>query len=231
MIRYLAGDDALEVPSPTFTLAQSYDLPPFPLVHADLYRINDAERAGGDRAVAVAGGDGGADRMAGARADALPEDRIDIALSHRPALGSTARAAEITGYGKARRAGRAAEGAARSSSTAPAIIDARRQRMAGDASTRSYARLIRDDGIVILMNSPRRPDGPRSMTANPTAPRCISPRTSSPSSPSPTACARTAFRRRRSTMPTSTHGFLITEDFGSEGVIEGDPPRADRRAL
>ena len=42
MIRYLAGDDTLEVPSPTFTLAQSYDLPPFPLVHADLYRINDA---------------------------------------------------------------------------------------------------------------------------------------------------------------------------------------------
>src|ERR1700692_3500637 len=42
MIRYLAGDDALEVPSPTFTLAQVYDLPPFPLVHADLYRVNDA---------------------------------------------------------------------------------------------------------------------------------------------------------------------------------------------
>ena len=34
---------------------------------------------------------------------ALPQDRIDIALSHRPALGSTARAAEITGYGKAPR--------------------------------------------------------------------------------------------------------------------------------
>src|ERR1700728_1971747 len=41
MIRYLAGDETVEVPSPTFTLAQSYDLPPFPLVHADLYRIND----------------------------------------------------------------------------------------------------------------------------------------------------------------------------------------------
>ena len=35
MIRYLANDPALEVPSPTFTLAQSYDLP-FPIVHADL---------------------------------------------------------------------------------------------------------------------------------------------------------------------------------------------------
>src|SRR3984893_5155019 len=41
MIRYLADDEALEVPSPTFTLAQSYDLPSFPLVHADLYRIGD----------------------------------------------------------------------------------------------------------------------------------------------------------------------------------------------
>ncbi|WP_315587497.1 tRNA (adenosine(37)-N6)-threonylcarbamoyltransferase complex ATPase subunit type 1 TsaE, partial [Bradyrhizobium viridifuturi] len=42
LIRYLAADDTLEVPSPTFTLAQSYELPSFPLVHADLYRINDA---------------------------------------------------------------------------------------------------------------------------------------------------------------------------------------------
>src|ERR1700754_17754 len=42
MIRYLAGDNQLEVPSPTFTLAQSYDLPSYPLVHADLYRINAA---------------------------------------------------------------------------------------------------------------------------------------------------------------------------------------------
>src|SRR6202161_2375122 len=42
MIRYLADDDTVEVPSPTFTLAQTYDLPPFPLIHADLYRIDDA---------------------------------------------------------------------------------------------------------------------------------------------------------------------------------------------
>src|SRR5215475_2152753 len=42
MIRYLAGDETLEVPSPTFTLAQNYELPSLPLVHADLYRISDA---------------------------------------------------------------------------------------------------------------------------------------------------------------------------------------------
>ena len=52
LIRYLADDPAIEVPSPTFTLAQSYELPPFPLIHADLYRINDADRAGRDRPVA-----------------------------------------------------------------------------------------------------------------------------------------------------------------------------------
>src|SRR4030081_2101611 len=41
MIRYLAGDNELGVPSPTFTLVQGYDLPSYPLVHADLYRVND----------------------------------------------------------------------------------------------------------------------------------------------------------------------------------------------
>ncbi len=40
LIRYLGGDPALEVPSPTFTLMQIYDLPQFPLVHADLYRLS-----------------------------------------------------------------------------------------------------------------------------------------------------------------------------------------------
>src|SRR5271167_3510416 len=97
MIRYLADDDELEVPSPTFTLVQAYDLASFPLLHADLYRISDAseleeiglqpfpeatvvliewpERAG----------------------NALPPDRIDIVFSHRVELGSEARVAEIKG--------------------------------------------------------------------------------------------------------------------------------------
>src|SRR5688500_2041966 len=38
LIRVLAGDPALEVPSPTFTLMQGYDLPRSPIVHADFYR-------------------------------------------------------------------------------------------------------------------------------------------------------------------------------------------------
>src|SRR5712671_863880 len=40
MIAHLSGDAEIEVPSPTFTLVQTYDLPQFALVHADLYRVS-----------------------------------------------------------------------------------------------------------------------------------------------------------------------------------------------
>ena len=40
LIRYLVGDPAIEVPSPTFTLMQIYELPRFPLVHADFFRLS-----------------------------------------------------------------------------------------------------------------------------------------------------------------------------------------------
>src|SRR5580698_5267331 len=159
MIRYLAGDDTVEVPSPTFTLVQGYDLPPFPLVHADLYRINDPSELEEIGLSPLPEGVVALIEWPERAPGAMPPDRIDIALSHRPALGSTARAAEITGHGKA-----AAQVARlevlRQFLDGAGLIDARRQRMAGDASTRSYARLFRDDTAVILMNSPRRPDGP-----------------------------------------------------------------------
>src|SRR6202035_1862508 len=41
LIRHLAGDEHLEVPSPTFTLVQTYALPRFPVVHGDLYRVSE----------------------------------------------------------------------------------------------------------------------------------------------------------------------------------------------
>lgn len=157
-IRYLAGDDALEVPSPTFTLVQGYELPPFPVMHADLYRVEDEselEEIGlsplPDATLVLI-------EWPERAPSAMPEDRIDIALTHRPALGSNARAADITGYGKGA-AQVARLKALREFLDASGYIDATRRRMNGDASTRSYARLIRDDGVVILMNSPQRPDG------------------------------------------------------------------------
>ncbi|QDZ12549.1 tRNA (adenosine(37)-N6)-threonylcarbamoyltransferase complex ATPase subunit type 1 TsaE [Devosia ginsengisoli] len=42
IIRALAGDPMLDVPSPTFALVQPYDTPRGPVLHADLYRLGDA---------------------------------------------------------------------------------------------------------------------------------------------------------------------------------------------
>src|SRR5258707_5057063 len=84
LIRYLAGDAAIEVPSPTFTLMQIYELPQFPLVHADLYRLS------GPGELAELGFD---DLPEGAvvllewpdRADGLlPPDRLDVSLPLAP---------------------------------------------------------------------------------------------------------------------------------------------------
>nr|WP_233280818.1 tRNA (adenosine(37)-N6)-threonylcarbamoyltransferase complex ATPase subunit type 1 TsaE [Devosia oryziradicis] len=41
IIRSLAADPALDVPSPTFALVQPYDTPRAPVLHADLYRLGD----------------------------------------------------------------------------------------------------------------------------------------------------------------------------------------------
>jgi tRNA threonylcarbamoyl adenosine modification protein YjeE len=223
MIRYLAGDHALEVPSPTFTLAQVYDLPAFPLVHADLYRVNDPLELEEIGLSPLPEGTVALIEWPERAPGALPQDRIDIALSHRPALGSTARAAEITGYGKAA-AQVARLKALRQFLDEAGYIDAKRLRMAGDASTRSYARLNRDDGVVILMNSPRRPDGPAVYDG-----KSYSAAVHLAEDVRPFVAIANGLRERGFSAPSIHHadleaGFLITEDFGSTGFIEGDPP-------
>jgi tRNA threonylcarbamoyl adenosine modification protein YjeE len=223
MIRYLANDDALEVPSPTFTLAQSYDQP-FPILHADLYRINDSSELEEIGLSPLPEATLALIEWPERAPDALPHDRIDIAFSHRPALGSSARAAEFTGYGK---------GAAvveRLRALRQFLDDAghassKRERMAGDASTRSYARLIRDDDVFILMNSPKRPDGPAIYDGKP-----YSAAVHLAEDVKPFVAICNGLRTRGFSAPAIHHadldaGFLVTEDFGTIGVIEGDPPR------
>src|ERR1700730_8205946 len=99
LIRYLAGDDTVEVPSPTFTFVQTYELPRFPLVHADLYRLS------GTAELAELGFDDlpdGAvvllewpDRAAGF----LPPNRFDIPFTLAPDLGAEARHVRYVRYG------------------------------------------------------------------------------------------------------------------------------------
>jgi tRNA threonylcarbamoyl adenosine modification protein YjeE len=223
MIRYLASDDELEVPSPTFTLAQTYDLPLFPLIHADLYRINDASELEEIGLSPLPEGNVALIEWPARVPAALPADRIDIALSHRPALGSTARAAEITGYGK-RAATVERLKLLRQFLENAGFGEAKRVCMAGDASIRSYARLIRDDGVFILMNSPKRPDGPAIYAG-----KSYSAAVHLAEDVKPFVAIANGLRAQSLSAPAIHHadldaGFLITEDFGTAVVVEGDPP-------
>lgn len=88
-----------EVPSPTFTLVQTYALGPLAVWHFDLYRLSrpeDALELGIDEALAEAVTlIEWPDRL-GRR---LPADRLDIVLSYEHADRPEARRAVLTGHG------------------------------------------------------------------------------------------------------------------------------------
>jgi tRNA threonylcarbamoyl adenosine modification protein YjeE len=99
LIRSLSGDAGLEVPSPTFTLVQSYQTRKFSLAHVDLYRVRDAREIEETGLL-----DGIADVVViewPERADGLfPADRLDVGL-------------EISGAGRRARIGGGGDWAAR----------------------------------------------------------------------------------------------------------------------
>lgn len=224
LIRYLAQDEHLEVPSPTFTLAQTYELTPLPVLHADLYRVNDPDELEEIGLSPLPEGIVALIEWPERAPNLLPSDRIDIAFSHRPSLGTSARAAEITGFGKA--AAKVERLAAlRGFLDLAGCLDAKRQRMPGDASTRSYARLIKGDQSTILMNSPRRPDGPALYDG-----KSYSEAVHLAEDVKPFVAIANGLRERGYSAPAIHHadldeGFLITEDFGGDLFIEGNPPR------
>jgi N-acetylmuramate 1-kinase len=223
MIRYLAGDETVEVPSPTFTLMQLYELPRFPVVHADLYRVS------GSAELAELGFDDvpeGAvvvvewpDRAAGF----LPADRLDVTLTLAPKLKPEFRHARVTGYGTfATRVDRIAS--VRQFIAEAGMSEATRERMPGDASTRRYHRLILGNRRAILMDAPRRPDGPPVRDGKP-----YSRIAHLAESVVPFVAVAKALRTQGLSAPDIQHadlqqGLLIIEDLGIEGVVAGDPP-------
>ncbi len=200
LIRYLADDPSIEVPSPTFTLMQTYELPQFPLVHVDLYRVSaPAELAelGFDdlpeRAVVLLEWP---DRAEGL----LPPDRLDVSLTLAPKLKLEFRHARITGYG----------------ALAPRV-----DRM---AAARQFIAESGYSEAVLLMNSPRRPDGPPVRGDKP-----YSAIAHLADNVVPFVAMAKGLRQYGFSAPAVYHadleqGFLIIEDLGDERVVGGDPP-------
>jgi N-acetylmuramate 1-kinase len=224
LIRHLAGDETVEVPSPTFTLMQTYELRRLTLVHADLYRLSGPaelaelgfEDVAPEQAVVLLEWP---DRAAGV----LPPDRLDIALTLSPQEGPTFRHARVTGLGTfAERAERIA--LIRRFLDRAGFALAERHRIQGDASTRSYERLTLEGATYILMNSPKRPDGPPVRDGMP-----YSAIAHLAESVTPFIAVDQALCARGLSAPAiiaadRDAGLLVLEDLGDEPVVAGHPP-------
>ncbi len=154
VIRAIADDSWLEVPSPTFTLVQTYALR-IPVAHFDLYRIADAaelDELGFDEALSDGiclvewpeKGDG-----------ALPNEKISLRFLHE----GDGRRIEIDAPAPALARIRRTLAIRRFLEEAGHPLATRRH-LTGDASTRAYERITEDESRLVLMDSPRHPPGP-----------------------------------------------------------------------
>ncbi|MBX3530546.1 MAG: tRNA (adenosine(37)-N6)-threonylcarbamoyltransferase complex ATPase subunit type 1 TsaE [Rhizobiaceae bacterium] len=222
MIRAIAGDHALEVPSPTFTLVQNYALR-FPVLHVDLYRIgspDELDELGIDEALKtgvalVEWPDKGGTR--------LPAPAIAVALSESGA----GRVAEIVATGAA--AARLTRSLAiRDFLAENGRAEARRNFLVGDASTRAYE-TVRSVGEPprVLMNAPKQPDGPPIRDGKP-----YSRIAKLAESVVPFVAVAKALKEAGLAAPEILAqdldaGLLLTEHLGSEGILDtaGAPGR------
>jgi tRNA threonylcarbamoyl adenosine modification protein YjeE len=223
LIRQLAADETIEVPSPTFTLMQTYELARFALVHADLYRLSGAaelpELGFDDLPEATVILLEWPDRAAGF----LPPDRLDITFTLTPQLGAEERNARVVGYGTfAARIERIP--LVRAFLDESSFGEARRRRMQGDASTRIFERLTLDGRTAILMNAPRHPDGPPVRDGKP-----YSAIAHLAEDVGPYVAIATALRAHNVSAPAILdadldRGLVIMEDLGDQRIVAGERP-------
>jgi tRNA threonylcarbamoyl adenosine modification protein YjeE len=154
-IRALAPGVEFDVPSPTFTLVQTYDETRVPVAHADLYRIGSAQELD----------ELGFDELMTSHVLAVewPEKMLGWPIADRLLI-------ELSGAGNHRDAVLSASGAwaqalARNDAISAFLAatrwkNAERRFLEGDASFRRYETLHMGSEVAILMDMPARPDGP-----------------------------------------------------------------------
>jgi tRNA threonylcarbamoyl adenosine modification protein YjeE len=154
-IRALAQGVEFDVPSPTFTLVQTYDETRVPVAHADLYRIGsvqELEELGFDDLITTH-----------VLIVEWPEKILDEDHPDRLLI-------ELSGSGSRRDAVISARGAWEQALARNTAINtflgttrwagAERRFLEGDASFRRYETLHLGPEVAILMDMPARPDGP-----------------------------------------------------------------------
>lgn len=229
LIQAFSDQPVLEVPSPTYTLIQTYNDESFrfPLLHADFYRLKSAEE------IEELGIKDELQRSAllvewpERAAELLPEIRIEISLQ----LENETRTAKLTSEDAA---------LAKRLQRLSTVLDflesspqkiAKRRFLQGDASPRAYERLTFEDGNTgVLLNAQAQPD--RSvgehrlnyMKITHLAPN---------DAIAPILAIGSELRARGFTVPGHIHydidkSLLIQEDLGSAFIAENNAPVHER---
>jgi N-acetylmuramate 1-kinase len=222
-LRSLADDDALEVPSPTYTLVQAYP-GTSPALHADLYRIADATE------IDELGLDEG--REQGIVLVEWPErapslfDRATLVVS-LSGTGATRRAIVKANPEAAARYGRSL--AIRAFLAAHGSAEALRRPLAGDASTRAYETVQTKMGHRVLMNAPRMPDGPPIRDGLPYSRLAHLAESVTPFVAIARLLSGAGFAAPAIHAQDLDAGLLLISDLGRDGVLDGDGrPVAER---
>ncbi|ASY64828.1 TsaE protein, required for threonylcarbamoyladenosine t(6)A37 formation in tRNA [Sinorhizobium sojae CCBAU 05684] len=224
-LRAMADDATLEVPSPTFTLVQSYELR-IPVAHFDLYRLGDAselDEIGFDEALSVSicliewpeKAEG-----------ALPADRMTLTFTHE----GEGRRVQISAPDEA-----VFERIMRSLAIRAFLADAghphaRRRHLSGDASVRAYEHIHAQNAPTkILMDAPRHRPGPILKDG-----KYYQQLAHIAEDVVPFVALSELLRRRGCTAPAIyardlDQGLLLIEDLGSEGIVDAEGrPIAER---
>ncbi|PDT06457.1 tRNA (adenosine(37)-N6)-threonylcarbamoyltransferase complex ATPase subunit type 1 TsaE [Rhizobium chutanense] len=224
ILRAMADDDGLEVPSPTFTLVQSYDLR-IPISHFDLYRLGDPSELtelGFDEALEngiclvewpeMAEGE-------------LPVERITLGLEHE---GSGRRATIKASDPQASRIRRVlAIRAFLDEAGYPAV---KRRFLTGDASLRAYEAIYPDAAPrKILMDWRPHPEGPPVHDGKPYPKVAHLAQNAYPFVAIADALRERGFAAPEIYKVDYIKGILLIEDLGTEGVLDDDGrPIAER---
>jgi tRNA threonylcarbamoyl adenosine modification protein YjeE len=218
LIRALANDAEIEVPSPTFTLVQTYDLR-IPVGHFDLYRLGDESKLAElgldetlEKGVALV-------EWPDKAGDSLPKRSIRIAITHE---GSgrrlTIEARDTRFLERLKRV-----------TAIRAFLDSRgyrgaaRRFLTGDSSFRAYERIRTADGKkFVLMDSPARSNGPPIRDGKP-----YSQLVHLAEDVRPFIAVDKYLRSIGLSAPEIyetdiARGILLIEDLGSEGVLDAE---------
>ncbi|MTI44566.1 hypothetical protein JM93_02432 [Roseibium hamelinense] len=224
LIRHLAEDPNLEVPSPTFTLVQSYDLPRLSVSHFDLYRLEEPdeltelglEELLEEGAVLIEWPELGG--------DLLPANALWLQFAEIDGVRCVTMQSSEEDW--SRRLQRTLS--IRWFLTDSGFAGVERHYLAGDASTRRYERLVGDDVTSVLMDW-NKPDGAAGTK------EALSYNAKVHRAKDAQSVIAVTNELLRCSMPVPrilacdvTAGLVVQEDFGDERIADAGEPVPDR---